>query len=145
MKYLFALAILLAISPVALAQQNTAAAVPASEPVAAVSASEIMAQGMLDGRMAAQQHSTGGRFVGGFAAGFGLGLIGTGLVYALASGTPEVPLQQVMLIQDRPATYQTAYQEAYRRDIKSRRQSNALLGGLAGTAAIVTVIVAASN
>jgi hypothetical protein len=138
MRYLFILYLVLAVTPAAIAQASDSA--EAVSP----SASELVALGQLEGHSAAQQVPTSGRFVGGFAAGFGLGLIGTGIVYAIASSTPDVPETQMALIQAQPAAYQAAYQEAYRRDIKSRRQSNALIGGLVGTAAVVTLILSAN-
>jgi hypothetical protein len=140
MRYLLAVTLMIGLA-LAPAQGQEAAAPDA----ATLSVGEWVAQGMQDGRLAARQQSTGGRFLGGFVAGAGLGLLGTGLVYALASGSPDVPAEHLVAIQEQPAPYQVAFQEAYKRDIRARRQQNAVIGGLVGTAAFVTVWLVATS
>jgi hypothetical protein len=139
MRYSLIFVVSILLSALAVGQVTPEATGPAA---AETSSTEYAAQGLLDGRHAARQQPVGGRFVGGFAAGLGLGLIGTGVVYAIASGPPEIPGDQLLAIADRPAAYQQTYQQAYRDDLRKRRQSQALMGGLAGTAVFVTVFLA---
>jgi len=85
-------------------------------------------------------HSGGGRFVGGLALGFGLGLIGTGIAWGLAASSDPVPASVPTDVSD-----PNCYRQGYIAKAKSKNVSNAVLGSLVGTAAIVTIIVVASS
>lgn len=108
--------------------------------------SELFARGTLDGRTAAEDKSTGGWFAGGFVSGVSLGLVGTGVMYAItASSNPKVPADRLTAMQDRGPNYVTAYQESYREAVKRKRRRSALIGGLTGTATIVAIVLSTSS
>lgn len=117
--------------------QDPAAAAPApavtdSSPAAAV----------LQGRALADRQGMGGRFVGGFASGFLLGLIGTGITYVIAgSDATTLPAAESARLNAANPTYSLSFQEGYAERLKARRRSSALTGGLLGTLAIVTIYV----
>ena len=106
-------------------------------------APDLFAQGTLDGQAAAEDKGTAGWAVGGFVSGVGLGLIGTGVTYALAAGSkPKPPANKLAAIQSPDANYRLAYQNAYESGVKRKRKRSALVGGLVGTATFVAVILA---
>jgi hypothetical protein len=120
----------------AAAQGGVAAAAPASVDSAPAAA-------MLHGQALANQQSVGGRFAGGFAAGFFLGLIGTGIAWAVAgSDDTPVPSTHASQLASSNPNYNLAFQQGYSARLKSRRKSSALTGGLVGTAVIVTILLA---
>ena len=131
-------ALALALSPALTAQG------PSNPPApAAVHPDSTIEAAVAQGRAAAQQPGVGGRFAGGFAAGVGLGLIGTGVVYAVAAGSnADLPADQAAQLSGASPAYREAYERAYRERLRSRRKSSALTGGLVGTALIVTILVA---
>jgi predicted lipid-binding transport protein (Tim44 family) len=137
----FVMALALALPPVAVAQQASAplatvAVHPDSTPEAAAAL----------GRAAAERPGMGGRFAGGFAGGLTLGLIGTGVVYAIAAGSnADLPAEQAAQVSGASPEYREAYQQAYRDRLRSRRKSSALTGGLVGTALIVTIVLASQS
>ena len=109
-------------------------------------ADSTFAAATLHGQALANQQAVGGRFAGGFVGGLFLGLIGTGIAWAVASGddTP-LPTAQAMQLANANPNYTLAFQQGYSTRLKSRRKSNALTGGLVGTATAVVIIVAATS
>ena len=92
------------------------------------------------GREAADQlHSGSGWMAGGFVSGVLLGLIGTGISYAIASSSSV----EVSRVPD--GVEASCYREGYVSKAKGTNTSNALTGGLLGTALLVVLIVSASS
>jgi len=89
-------------------------------------------QGIMD---ATALHSSTGWFFGGVASGFFLGLIGTGIIVLAASGSEPSFLPENADI--------NGYRQGYFRKSKAKNQSNAAVGGVLGTAAIVLIILSA--
>jgi hypothetical protein len=109
-------------------------------------ASNSYTMGVSDGRRAGEGVPTGKYFVGGLIGGVGLGVIGTGISVAItASRDAPVPPSQVATLQAQGANYYTGYQQGYAKKVKSKRTVSSLVGGLAGTAVIVAVLVATSS
>jgi hypothetical protein len=79
--------------------------------------------------------STGGSFAGGLGLGLVLGLIGTGIAYAVAS-EPEPPYEAIS--RDMEETCRSAFIEGYKREGKTRKRSAALTGGFVGTVIVAT-------
>jgi hypothetical protein len=121
----------------------------AQVPSAALPAAPSAAVGLIDGRAAAQSVGTGGWTAGSFASGLFLGLIGTGVTYAIAaSSDAELPVEYFATVQQKGAEYMMGFNQGYRQRVRSRRKSAALIGGLAGTAvgtAIVVALISASD
>jgi hypothetical protein len=127
-------------SPVAAQQQQARAEVESA------STAELITEGMRDGRIAAQSHGTSGYAAGGFLAGVTLGLIGTGIAYAVASGSDaSIGGTDLIVANERGPTYMQGYQEGFRERLRDRRKSSALAGGLVGTAVIVAVVLSAGS
>lgn len=92
------------------------------------------------GREAADQlHSGSGWMAGGFVSGILLGLIGTGISWAMASSSSV----EVNRVPD--GVEASCYRDGYTSKAKSKNSSNALTGGLLGTAVLVLLIVSASS
>lgn len=130
----------LALVPVALpAQEPTPAAPPRADSTPAAAT--------LHGQALAERQAVGGRFAGGFVSGLFLGLIGTGIAWAIA-GSDDTPLptaEASQLTRVNP-DYHLFFQQGYSTKLKARRKSSALTGGLVGTATFVTIyLVATSN
>jgi hypothetical protein len=89
------------------------------------------AQGQTEGSGVGQ----GGWMAGGLAGGFLGGCIGGGIVWLVASG--DTPSH----IPDGPGEFQRGYIEGYKASTKSKKQQNAMIGGLIGTAVAVTVVL----
>ena len=92
------------------------------------------------GREAASTtHNGSGWMIGGLASGVLLGLIGTAITYAIASSsTPEarsIP----------EGVEATCYRDGYVSRAKSMNTTNALTGGLIGTAVLVLIVISASS
>jgi hypothetical protein len=85
---------------------------------------------------------TGGSFAGGFAGGVLLGLIGTAIAI-VAQSKPEPPVDKVFAMPNEAC--RQIYTQAYKSSGKGKKQSSALVGGLLGTAVIVTILVATSS
>ena len=95
-------------------------------------------RGSADGK----KTSTGGAFAVGITSGLLLGLIGTAIAY-VGQGEPKPTQAQSAA---NPGTgCRLAYEDAYGKVGKSRKRNSALLGGLIGTAIIVTVIYSSGN
>jgi hypothetical protein len=89
-----------------------------------------------------QKVSTGGAFTVGITSGLLLGLIGTAIAY-VGQGEPKPTQAQSAA---NPGTgCRLAYEDAYGKAGKSRKRNSALIGGLIGTAIIVTVIYSSGN
>lgn len=98
---------------------------------------ECQEKGKLDG----SQVSTEGSFLGGLAAGFLLGLIGTGIAVA-AQSAPEPPSSNIMNLKPE---CRLAYINAYRAEGLKKKRYAALGGGLAGTSIALLIILSASS
>ena len=86
-----------------------------------------------------QVHSGSGWMAGGFVSGILLGLIGTGVAWAMASSsTVEVsPVPEGLDA--------SCYRDGYTSKAKSKNATNALTGGLLGTAVLVVLLVSATS
>jgi hypothetical protein len=110
----------------------------------AAQAAALVAQAHGEGQMAAANVGTGGWFAGGFASGVVLGLIGTGITWAIAANSGvELAPDKRLLISSRSATYQQLYEKAYGDKVKAKRKVSALTGGLLGTATFVVIYLSA--
>jgi hypothetical protein len=126
------LCVSVASSAVGQVQQQAAAA--QQEPGSA----ELVAKAQLEGQAAAKSVGTAGWFGSGVASGVLLGLIGTGVTWAIAgSSDVNLPPEQKLLVANQPVAFQLFYEKEYAAKVKSRRKSSALKGGLIGTAAFV--------
>lgn len=92
----------------------------------------------------AKERGTGGSMAGGFCGGLLLGLIGTGAAVLMQSSFEPSPAE-LAAIEDAGDECQYVYLDAYRDELRSRKRSAALTGGLIGTVVIVSVLLAASN
>lgn len=101
-------------------------------------------QGCQDDRIrgrsdASVMHGTTGWMLGGFASGLVLGLIGTGVITAVAAtGSPQPDL-----VPD--TTDPSCYREGYSGKARSKNTVSALAGGLVGTAVWVVIVVSATS
>ena len=86
-----------------------------------------------------QLHSGSGWMAGGFVSGLLLGLIGTGIAWAMASSSTV----EVNRIPD--GLDSSCYRDGYTSIAKSKNTSNALTGGLLGTAVLVVLVVSATS
>jgi len=111
---------------------------PATE-TTVLNVNDCIERGRTDGRHA----STGGSFFGGFVGGLFLGLIGTGIAYAV-QGEPDPPTTSKYNTGG-DAQCRMAYSDAYGEEGKKKKRSAALTGGLVGTAALVVIIVIANS
>ncbi|MDQ3996362.1 MAG: hypothetical protein M3303_05035 [Gemmatimonadota bacterium] len=146
-SFLTAVTAVALLAPPAAAQQPTQQGRRDSVAVADPAASAaLFLQAQADGRMAAARAGTAGWAIGGFASGFFVGLIGTGVSWALAgSSHVELPADQRLLIVSQPVTYQQAYEKGYADRVRSKRKSSALTNGLLGTALFLTIFVSATS
>ena len=97
---------------------------------------------LIDGRIAADSRDASGWFLGGYLCGVGGGLIGTGIVWALASGSgSDVRDTEAVLIRDRGTRYTRGYIEGHRERMRSERKANGVAGGLLGTLTSVVMYV----
>jgi hypothetical protein len=127
-----------------LAQQGRRDSVTVADPAAASGA--LLAQAQSDGRIAAASVGTGRWAIGGFASGFLVGLIGTGVSWGLArSSSAELPPDKRLLIASQPITYQQAYEKGFADKVRSNRKSAALTNGLLGTALFLTIFVSTTS
>lgn len=106
---------------------------PASKP--ALNYSDFAEQGKRD----AQETGTGGAFTIGVVSGLGLGFIGTVLACGF-QGEPEAPPAKTEPLLNTES--RLAYTTAYGKEGKRKKRGAALVGGLIGTAALVSIIVA---
>lgn len=115
----------------------------AQNPAAApTSVDSTPAAATLHGQALAERQRVGGRFAGGFASGLFLGLIGTGIAWAIA-GSDDTPLptaEATQMVNVNP-NYHLFFQQGYSARLKSRRKSTALVG----TAAFVVIYIAATS
>jgi len=118
---------------------------PAAAPQPSATDSSAAAA-VLQGRALAETRGTGGRFAGGFVSGVLLGLIGTGIVYAIAgSDDTSVPALDAARLSTANPTYSLSFQQGYSERLKARRKSSALTGGLLGTLTFVVIYVSATS
>ncbi len=121
-----------------------AAQTPVSDNPPVASSSLTMADGMIAGQAAAQTVSTGGSFAGGFAGGIVLGLIGTGVAYAV-QGPADIPLTLQASNQQHGSDYMLGFNQAFAETSKRRKRGSALTGGLIGTGVLVLLVVSAGS
>lgn len=96
-------------------------------------------KGYAEGQQNGSRVGQGGWMAGGLAGGFLGGCIGGGIVWLVASGdTPTY-------IPEGPGEFQQGYIEGYKGATKSKKQQNALIGGLLGTAAFLTIVLLATS
>ena len=151
MRTLIVLAATLLVASTAEAQRLTSAAIakPAASPVSTITITTTPLLRLLSpdceldrtrGRDAADQfHSGSGWMAGGFVSGILLGLIGTGISWAMASSSSV----EVNRVPD--GVEASCYREGYTSKAKSKNSSNALTGGLLGTAVLVLLVVSATS
>jgi len=112
----------------------------------AAQAAALLTQAHAEGEMAAANVGSSGWFAGGVASGVLLGLIGTGVTWALAANSRvEVAPDKRLLISSRSVTYQQLYEKAYGDKVKSKRKTSALTGGLLGTATFLVIYLSATS
>lgn len=99
---------------------------------------EATAQGKAD---AAQLHSSSGWMLGGVGSGLLLGLIGMGVITAVAASSNPQPLTVPQAWTDQ----QSCYRDGYRSKAKGKNTTSALAGGALGTAAWILVLVIATS
>ena len=85
------------------------------------------------------RHSGTGWMVGGFFSGVGLGLIGTGIITAVAASTNPQPKTTPEAVDE------TCYISGYSGKAGSKNTWSAFGGGLLGTAVIVAILLSASS
>ena len=124
------------------AQQPTQQAKPDSVAVA-LATPALIVQAQADGTKSGRIIGTGGWFAGGFVSGLLLGVIGTGITWALASSSDvQVPPDSRLLIINQPITYQQVYEKSFADKVKMKRKSSALRGGLVGTGIGLVLFIA---
>jgi hypothetical protein len=142
-------ALVLLAAPVAAqqpAQQQPAQQGTLDSAAVAAQAAALVAQAHGDGQMAAANVGTGGWFAGGFASGVVLGLIGTGITWAIAANSAvEVPPDKRLLLANKPVAYQQLYEKAYGDKVKSKRKISGITGGLLGTATFLVIYLSAMS
>jgi len=84
-------------------------------------------------------HSGSGWMAGGFVSGVLLGLIGTAISYAMASSS----IAEVNRVPD--GVEPSCYREGYTSKARGMNTSNALTGGLLGTAVLVLIVISATS
>jgi hypothetical protein len=110
----------------------------------AASNAELAARASLEGKLAAT--NAGGWFGRGVAIGVFTGLIGTVVTYAIAgSSGVELPPEQQLQIAAEPAAYQLMFTKGYADQVRSKRKSTSLAGGVIGTAALVALVLSAGS
>jgi hypothetical protein len=92
----------------------------------------------------AQARSTSGSTIAGFASGFLLGLIGTGIV-VLAQSKSEPSDSVMMSLEEASEECQYAYTQAFEDESIKMKRKSALTGGLIGTAVLVAIYLAAEG
>lgn len=95
---------------------------------------ESMVKGEMDAKI---QHKAGGWFAGGIAGGTLLGLIGGGIVVAIAAVSDPKPTN----IPNKEIIDENCYISGYSKKAKNKNVVNAIGGGLVGTAIAVTIAV----
>jgi hypothetical protein len=105
---------------------------------------DTAAAGLMDGEMLAESLPTGGKFGTGLGIGVLTGLIGTGIGYFVIG--PESPSAELLVRgEGRSADYQLGLKTGWEKKTKSKKRNAFLAGGLLGTAAWVTLLVAAQS
>jgi hypothetical protein len=80
--------------------------------------------------------------VGGFFGGLTLGLVGTAVIAGVSqSGSADPPLGEMIRLDGTSNEYQSGFATGYDKRAKAKAFGSAIIGGLAGTALIVTAIV----
>ena len=103
-----------------------------------------LADGYTEGKILAEDLSTGGHFLGGFACGFLSGLIGTGILWGVTGGD-DVPLHLNPDIEGKGSDYSMGFLRGYKERTKQKKRGARLGGGLLGTAGFVLVYLSATS
>ena len=100
------------------------------------------ATGHYDGQLAGRELKVGGWFRGGLVSGMLLTFVGTGAAFVAAtSSSVNLSTPQQLMIAHEARRYQQGYEAGYKREIRSRRMSSAVRGGLMGTGIALTFFV----
>ncbi|HZI27221.1 MAG TPA: hypothetical protein VFD64_03635 [Gemmatimonadaceae bacterium] len=113
--------------------------IPSTEPLAYLVAADCDLDRTRGREAASMTHSGGGWMAGGLVSGVLLGLIGTAISYAIASSS-TVEVNRIP-----EGVEASCYRDGYTSKARSMNTSNALTGGLLGTAVLVLLVVAASS
>ena len=97
-----------------------------------------MADGMMEGEMYAERIGTGGNFAVGLLCGTLVGLIGTGLCWAL-TGPASMSRMQYQAMEGKGSDYRLGFETGFAKKSKSRKRGAALGGGLLGTLAFLVL------
>ena len=97
-----------------------------------------MADGYVAGRITAEDMSTFGHFLGGFACGFLTGLIGTGVLWGVTGGD-DFPLHLNPNVQEKGSDYSMGFMKGYKERTKQEKRGARLDGGLLGTAGFLVL------
>ncbi len=87
-----------------------------------------MADGMMEGEMYAERVGTGGNFAVGLLCGALVGLIGTGICYAL-TGPASMSRMQYQAMEGKGSDYRLGFETGFAKKSKSRKRGAALGGG----------------
>lgn len=120
------------------AQGPSATVAPAS------SQNDSMAAGLLDGELMAEGHRTGGKFGAGLGIGLFTGLVGTGIGYFVIGPEP-LSAEALKRSLGKSDEYQLGLKTGWEKKTQSKKRNAFLVGGLLGTAALVTLFVAAAE
>jgi hypothetical protein len=129
------------LSATGVAQAQSAAPVA---PASASSATDTMANGLVDGEMLAEGQRTGGKLGVGLGIGVLTGLIGTGIGYFVIGPEP-LSAEALQRSVGKSADYQLGLRTGWERKTKSKKRNAFLAGGLLGTAAFLALVVAAAE
>jgi hypothetical protein len=117
-----------------------------TQPTAPERPAATMAAGLNAGTQRAETVGTGGYLAGGVASGVLLGLIGTGITYAVAASSDvSLPPFEMASIADHSPEYIQGFRSGYGDRVKAKRKQSALTGGLLGTALFVVIVVSAGG
>ena len=123
------------------AQQPAQQAKPDSV-VAAQDTPALIVQAQADGTASGARTGANGWFAGGFVSGLFLGLVGTGVTWALASYSEvKLPPDRQLIIGNQPGTYRQVYEKSFSDKVRMKRKSAALKGGLVGTGIVLAVFL----
>jgi hypothetical protein len=102
----------------------------------------LIVQAQADGTTSGARIGAGGWFAGGFVSGLFLGLVGTGVTWALASYSEvKLPPDRQVIVGTQPGTYRHVYEKSFSDKVRMKRKSAALKGGLVGTGIVLAVFL----
>ena len=139
--------LLYVIVPMALAAVPVGAQEPAQQArpdsvAAAQDTTALILQAQAAGTASGARVGAGGWFAGGFASGLILGLVGTGVTWALASYSEvQLPVERQAMIANQTGGYRQVYEKSFSDRVRMKRKSAALKGGLVGTGIVLTLFL----